>query len=83
MILSATILYLLPFMTSINIISESWIDPESPILPPNNVLRLTRNNAHYIENKEDLDILERSLSSFFVWPKGIIVSQPLRSTFIE
>jgi hypothetical protein len=70
-------------MTSIHSISESWvIDPESPILPPNNVLRLTRNNAHYIVNEEDPDILERSISSF-EWPKGTIVSQPLRSTFLS
>lgn len=57
--------------------------PYSETLPPLNALRLSRNNAHYIEPYEpDNDVLERSLSSHsssFVWPTGTIVITPLKS----
>lgn len=68
-------------MTAPATVSDSWMnDPESPFLPPKNVLRLTRNNAHYIEPYQE-EVLERSLSfssdTPFSWPTGTIVFQPL------
>lgn len=68
-------------MTAPATVSDSWMnDPESPFLPPNNVLRLTRNNAVYIEPYEE-QVLERSLSPLdvFVWPTGTTIFHPLQS----
>jgi hypothetical protein len=59
--------------------------PESSVLPPINALRLTRNNAHYITPYDPEEILERSLSSSFVWPTGTVTfttfntTQPIQS----
>jgi hypothetical protein len=70
-------------MTALATVSDlHWMNhPESPFLPPKNVLHLTRNNAHYIEPYQpESEVLERSLStkSSFVWPTGTIVFQPLK-----
>ena len=71
-------------MTALATVSDHWINnPESPFLPPKNVLHLTRNNAHYIEPYHpETEVLERSLSyhseTSFVWPTGTIVFQPLK-----